>query len=204
MPTKPIKISSTLEEGARFSCKMCGDCCRGFNDGDVFLYGEDITKLASFLGFDGNSGLRKFSKKYLKIIQTTFYWRKEGAKRGKNYSIGCIGFQFQGEDEHCAFLSSENACTVHEARPLQCRSFPWWQKMVRSRNQIWKYARKCPGLKDLNSSDAKFYSREEIRSWAKREQEAELKHFLKLKENDFDIFRAYPFLSKDLLLDEKD
>ena len=47
---------------------MCGNCCRGFNDGEVYLYKDDILRLAKFLNITGMKGLRNFAKKYVKVI----------------------------------------------------------------------------------------------------------------------------------------
>ena len=48
-----IKISRDLENGIEFSCQMCGKCCRGFDEGEVYLYKEDILRLTEFLNIKG-------------------------------------------------------------------------------------------------------------------------------------------------------
>ena len=172
---------------------MCGDCCRGLNEGEVYLYLEDIIKLANHLNLTGKVGLRKFARKYLTITKNTFYWRESGAPRGKNYKVDTLGFRFVGDDEHCQFLEN-NRCTVHEARPFQCRSFPFWQMMVSSRKNFVDYSKKCAGLRNSLGNEGKFYSRGEILEWAQKEHKIEKEHFLKMKEVDFDIYKIYPFL----------
>ncbi|TFG11670.1 MAG: YkgJ family cysteine cluster protein [Promethearchaeota archaeon] len=193
MTTKEIKLSKTLENGIGFSCKMCGDCCRGFDEGEVYLYLDDVIKLADFLNFKGKSGLKKFAKKYLKIVDHTFYYKDPDSQMGKNYKIKALGFKFEGEDEHCHFLVG-NKCTVHEARPFQCRCFPFWQMMVESRKNFVDYSKKCPGLKNSLENEGKYYSREEVINWAQKEYEMEEKYFLELKNNDFNINKVYDFL----------
>ena len=42
MTSKEIKISKGLENGLGFSCKMCGVCCRGFNEGEVYIFKNDF------------------------------------------------------------------------------------------------------------------------------------------------------------------
>ena len=203
MTTKEIKISKTLENGARFSCKLCGRCCRGFNEGEVYLYLEDIERLANILNLKGNAGLRKFAKEHLKIVNDSFYWKEPGASRGKTYRYKSLGFKFIGDDEHCEFLAEDNSCSIHDASPFQCRCFPFWQMTVSNPKTLAEYSKKCPGLQDKDCKDAKFYSKEEIFNWAKNEQELEKHYFLKMRENKFDIFKVYPFLPRDLLTENE-
>jgi Fe-S-cluster containining protein len=42
----------------------------------------------------------------------------------------------------CVFWSK--GCAVYEARPLQCRSYPFWESMLASRD-AWE-AMSCPGM----------------------------------------------------------
>ena len=201
MTISEIKLSKNLENGKEFSCKMCGTCCRGLHEGDVYLYRDDIVKLARYLKLKGNLGLRTFARKYVKIIDESFYWKDTRGKRGRNYKFKTLAFKFTGDDEHCYFLDENNICTVHKARPFQCRCFPWWRMMVNS-SSGWKnlvnYSKKCPGLHDSLSDNhkGKFYSREEILKWAKRECTIEKKFFLEMKKNNFNIFKVYDFISE--------
>ncbi|MHA1293660.1 MAG: YkgJ family cysteine cluster protein [Promethearchaeota archaeon] len=197
--SKSIKLSNLLKNGIEFSCKKCGACCRGFHEGEVYLYLEDIDRLINFLNLKGKFKRRNFAKKYLKITKDKFYYKDPEAERGKNYEISILGFKFIGEDEHCEFLGKNNECLVHEARPFQCRCFPFWRMMVTSNKNIKEYSKKCPGLKDSLNREGKYYSPESIKKWAEKEYEIEKEYFLKLKENDFDIFKVYPFLPRDLI-----
>ena len=190
-----IKISKNLENGIEFSCKMCGECCRGFNEGEVYIYKEDILRLANFLNIKMKNELNKFAKTYLKVIEGTFYWKKPNSTRGKTYRFKTLGLKFIGKDEHCHFLI-DNKCSVHQARPFQCKCFPFWQLMVSSRKNFINYTKKCPGLQN---SKGRYYSKEEILDWAKREYEIEKNYFLEMKKHNFDIFKVYPFLSEEMV-----
>ena len=46
---------------------------------------------------------------------------------------------------HCHFLTGEG-CSIHPARPTQCRIFPFWPELVESRREWLKTARYCPGM----------------------------------------------------------
>ncbi|HDZ18627.1 MAG TPA: YkgJ family cysteine cluster protein [archaeon] len=199
MTTKEIKITKNLEKGIEFSCQMCGKCCTGFDDGEVYLYKEDIVRLAERLNMNTTSGLKIFARKYIKVIKENFYWKEPGANKGKNYKFLTLGFKFSGNDEHCHFLQGK-LCGVHEFRPFQCRSFPFWQMMVSSKLNIEAYKKKCKGLQ---LSEGKFYSKDQILKWARIEYQIEKKYFLEMKKNNFNILKVYPFLSKDMLMEKE-
>ncbi len=195
MTSIEIKISKSLENGIEFSCQMCGTCCRGFDEGEIYVYQDDILRLTQSLNITKKSELSKFARQYLKIINDSFFWKEPGAARGKTYRFKSLGFKFADDDEHCQFLK-DNGCTVHEARPFQCRCFPFWQMLVSSRKNFINYSKKCPGLKVLKG---RHYTKEEILDWANREYEMEKKHFLEMKKHNLIILKIYSFLPKDML-----
>ena len=190
-----IKLSKLLENGIEFSCQMCGACCRGFKEGEVYLYKDDIARLAKLLNLTSKARLREFAKEYLKVVSDSFFWKEPGAARAKTYRYKTLGFKFTGDDEHCHFLE-DNECTIHEARPFQCRCFPFWQMLVSNSKNFVNYSKKCPGLKVLKG---KHYTREEILDWATKEYEMEKEFFFEMKKNDFNILKVYSFLPKDMV-----
>ncbi|MFX1338282.1 MAG: YkgJ family cysteine cluster protein [Promethearchaeota archaeon] len=200
MTSSEIKISKRFEKGVYFSCEMCGACCRGFDEGEVYIYEDDIIRLTKFLNMKNKFSLRKFARKYLKLVDNTFFWKEPGESRGKNYKFKTLGFKFTGEDEHCEFLGEDNKCTVHKARPFQCIAFPMgWNMLMNSITNFKDYSKKCPALRNsLENEGGHFYSREEIIRLATQEYEMEKRFFLKMKNYNFDIFKVYKFLPKDI------
>jgi hypothetical protein len=45
----------------------------------------------------------------------------------------------------CPFLE-ESGCSIHPAKPTQCRIFPFWPELVESRREWKKTAKYCPGI----------------------------------------------------------
>ncbi|MFX1355338.1 MAG: YkgJ family cysteine cluster protein [Promethearchaeota archaeon] len=195
MTSTEIKISKFLEKGIEFSCQMCGDCCRGLKEGEVYLFKADIIRLAHHLNLKGDQGYRSFIKKYLKIIEDSFFWRAPNMKRGKTYKFKTLAFKFTGKDEHCHFLI-DNVCSVHEARPFQCRCFPFWKMMVTNKKNLLDYSKKCKGLRLLKG---RFYTKEEILDWARKEYKIEKEYFLEIKKHNFNILGVYPFLTQEII-----
>ena len=193
-----VQLAKEFENGVYFSCEMCGSCCRGFKEGEVYLYPDDITKLAKHLKIKGTSELRQFARKYLKVVDDSFFWKKPGAGRGKTYRFKSLGLKFTGDDEKCHFLV-DNKCTIHEARPFQCSAFPiGWNMLINSVKNFKDYSKKCPALQNSLEKNGNFYSREEIIKWANDEYEMEKNYFLIMKKHDFNIFKVYKFLPKDI------
>lgn len=106
----------------RFQCQPnCGACCS--HEGEVFVTGPEIHRLATLLRLP----TAKFRKRYLRKVH------------GKYALID----QASGA---CIFLSQDLKCTVYEARPDQCRTYPFWPQILRDQLS-WEWeSLKCPGI----------------------------------------------------------
>ena len=93
-----VKVSRLFDKGFEFSCQMCGGCCRGFDEGEVYLYLDDIERLIKFLKLRKTDAKRKFAKEYLKIVDETFTWTEPGETKEKKYTYPVLGFKFIGDD----------------------------------------------------------------------------------------------------------
>lgn len=43
----------------------------------------------------------------------------------------------QGGGEGCVFLGDDLKCSIYDARPLQCRTYPYWPRIMHSR-ETWE------------------------------------------------------------------
>jgi len=116
------------QAGLAFQCRQCGNCCAGPDEGYVWINKIEILKLADFL---------KISPQQLK----NDYLRRVGVR----YSL--IEKQ---PSKDCIFLSRNPdhtvKCDIYPVRPLQCRTWPFWNENLRS-PATWKHAaQKCPGI----------------------------------------------------------
>ena len=110
-----------MAEGLKFECQTgCTACCeqRGF----VYMNDADIGRAAGFLGMTADA----FERQYV------FRTRNRARLRVPR-------------DANCHFLTAEG-CSIHPAKPTQCRTFPFWPEMVESRREWKKTARYCPGI----------------------------------------------------------
>ena len=127
-------------DGLRFECSQCGDCCTGA-PGFVWVSQAEIDALAEEVGMVPE----QFEDTYV---------RKIGARRSLR--------EFPNGD--CVFFDTENkGCQVYEARPIQCRTWPFWDSNLKSAKAWKETCEECPG-----SGNGKVYSLEEIESQRKQ------------------------------------
>ena len=118
MPTQPW-----YRNGLNFQCTGCGDCCTG-EPGYVWVNKTEIETMAAHLKMD----VAKFEKKHVRLV---------GIRRSL--------IEFANGD--CVFFDNcSRGCKIYAARPLQCRTWPFWDGNLASiRN--WKIAgERCPGI----------------------------------------------------------
>lgn len=105
----------------RFECQPgCTACCtqRGF----VYLTEADLLRAAAFLGIRP----AEFERRY--VYRTRHRLRLRVPREAQ-----------------CYFLRGDG-CSIHPAKPTQCRIFPFWPELLESRREWKKTARYCPGM----------------------------------------------------------
>lgn len=109
-------------EGLRFECTGCGDCCTG-DPGYVWVTEAEIDKLATAVDMDSDT----FADTYVRKIGARFSLR-----------------EFPNGD--CVFFDSEKrSCTVYEARPTQCKTWPFWDSNLETPEDWHRTCEECPG-----------------------------------------------------------
>lgn len=135
------------EDGLYFSCKQCSSCCR-YDPGYVFLSEKDVNLLADSLKMTYN----EFVQVYCRWINSGDGNEKLSLRELSNYD--------------CVFWIN-GGCSVYQSRPLQCRTFPFWQSILRSQ-AAWESTKEgCPGM-----GQGTFHSKDDILArLAERESE---------------------------------
>lgn len=130
------------KEGLRFECTGCGDCCSG-EPGYVWVDDHEIESLAKEMEME----LEAFERKFV---------RQE--PEGKSL--------VEYPDGDCIFLHPESRrCLVYKSRPIQCRTWPFWDSNLSSK-KAWKEACDvCPG-----SGVGKLYNLEQIEERRKEKE----------------------------------
>ncbi len=121
------KKTHWFQEGLRFHCTGCGKCCTG-SPGYIFLSPDDLEKLSSHCQLS----IEQFVDQYTQRVDD---------------QISLI--DTPGTDA-CIFLKN-NQCSIYEARPIQCRTFPWWIQILDSKNAWERAAQSCEGINHPNA-----------------------------------------------------
>jgi Fe-S-cluster containining protein len=124
-------------DGLRFGCKQCGGCCGG-EPGYVWVTDEEIAAMAKELGFSKF----EFENAFVRLI------------RGKKKSL------IERSNGDCVlFDEKKRGCTVYKSRPVQCRTWPFWDQNIDRPSSWEKTAKFCRGC---DNPDGKLYTLEEI------------------------------------------
>lgn len=109
-------------EPLRFECTGCGDCCCG-EESHVYLEPGEAEALCAHLGLTWEW----FRRRYLA--------RDEDGERVLASNGNC-----------CVFLDADRHCRVYAARPLQCRTYPFWPELVATRRAWERERQRCEGI----------------------------------------------------------
>lgn len=108
--------------GLRFTCTQCGDCCTGA-PGVVWVDDEEIEAIARRTGLTVGE---------VRLFHTRLV--------GGRVSLR----EFANGD--CTFLDPQTRkCRVYDARPRQCRSWPFWKSNLDSPEAWAAVEAVCPG-----------------------------------------------------------
>ncbi|PPK60706.1 hypothetical protein B0F89_11721 [Malaciobacter marinus] len=109
-------------------CSCCqGNCCIG-ESGYIWITKEEIDNLSRYL----NISLEELRLKYLKKVAYK-YSLKEIKLEENNYA--CVFFDLK-----------KRQCSIYEARPTQCRTFPFWDYFKNNEKEVYE---ECPAIKPL-------------------------------------------------------
>ena len=130
--------------GLKFSCIRCSACCR-YESGYVFLSKIDASSLGEAL----NMGYMDFVRTYCRWIPGDHGKERLSLREKSNYD--------------CIFW--KDGCAVYDARPLQCRSYPFWRSVLTSADEWQRNAGECPG-----AGNGVLHSYQSIENWLARRQ----------------------------------
>lgn len=131
-------------KGLSFECTQCGGCCSGPGTGFVWVDENEIRQLATAMGMEND--IDSFENQFTRRI-------------GARTSL------VEYSDGDCIFLDPKKRnCTVYSARPVQCRTWPFWKQNVASPKAWGETAKFCPGC-----NHGTLYSIEQIRDRLSRD-----------------------------------
>jgi Fe-S-cluster containining protein len=120
MGSKSLKIPPL-----RFECTGCGKCCTQRGDyAHVYVGDREVRALATLLG----TSPARFRREHTEV--DALGWR-----------------QLRFRDGLCTFLDPQSQrCTVYAARPIQCRTFPFWPEILGPKGWSDEVKELCEGI----------------------------------------------------------
>ncbi len=111
-------------EGVQFQCQGSGQCCTSHGEfGFVYLTRNDRKRLAQHFKMRTPDFTKKFCEKDGDV------WR----------------LKEEVSNPDCIFLENKR-CTVYQARPEQCRTWPFWPEVMKAKTWTKEIASFCPGV----------------------------------------------------------
>ncbi|MBQ2684439.1 MAG: YkgJ family cysteine cluster protein [Thermoguttaceae bacterium] len=126
-----------FRQGLRFRCRKCGGCCTG-EPGYVWVTNEELEKIARAVHLDRY----EFENRYVRLVD------------GRRKSL------IELPNGDCVLFDPvKRQCRVYDARPIQCKTWPFWERNIDTPNSWRKTARFCRGC---NHPEGRLYTVEEI------------------------------------------
>ncbi len=119
-----------FEDGLRFACTQCGDCCTG-PPGYVWYDEAEGRAMAEALGMSP----AEFEANYTEVK----HGRRSLAEVKREGLYDCVFLERQSD--------GRMTCSVYDARPMQCRTWPFWESNLKSQGAWRRAASHCPGMK---------------------------------------------------------
>jgi hypothetical protein len=118
-------------EGLQFECTQCGNCCSGA-PGYVWTTLDDMQRIADYL----KQSFDDFTRTYVRRI-------------GGRYSLT------EKANYDCSFLTRDAqgkaGCSIYPVRPMQCRTWPFWDDNLKAPNAWDRAASRCPGMHEKSA-----------------------------------------------------
>jgi uncharacterized protein len=134
------------KNGVQFECQGSGKCCTSHGEfGFVFLSLKDRRLMAKHLKIN----TAQFTKKYCVKYNGAFHLYEDP------------------KNTDCMFLKNKQ-CSVYEARPTQCRTWPFWPEVMGAKAWKKEVVSFCPGV-----GKGKVHSAKEIESQLKKQNATE-------------------------------
>jgi Fe-S-cluster containining protein len=132
-------------DGLKFTCSQCGNCCTG-GPGFVWISREEIVRVAAFLRLSPQEVVEKYCRK----VDGKFSLKEYRNARGEYDCVFLTEEKVRqppgqpGEAEKITL--TRRGCSIYSVRPLQCRTWPFWDSNLSSKSAWDRAAQRCHGM----------------------------------------------------------
>lgn len=113
-----------------FDCTGCGKCCK--TKGEVYLSSSETEEAARYLDLSTGQFKQLYASHEEVIPEQKAGQGNTGwtVLKQKELNVDEDGTALSGGE--CIFLDENNMCSIYEARPLQCSTYPFWPRIMDS------------------------------------------------------------------------
>ncbi|GIW22983.1 MAG: hypothetical protein KatS3mg068_1990 [Candidatus Sericytochromatia bacterium] len=134
----------------KFSCQSCGNCCKYF---DVNITDYDIARI-----LENRPDLK--IDDFIEVVKPRVKSEVENLKLADD-KIAMIILKQKENSKECVFLTKDNKCSIHEFKPIGCRTWPFTLNIyngdVKWNNLFRPFLKnKCAHKLEDNSNDENF------------------------------------------------
>jgi len=164
-----------FEEGVRFGCTQCGECCTRLKS-DIALSHDDVTRISRHLGLSVQTFVRDHGVHFVAVIR----------QPGRALELPLVALRVP-KSGRCVFLDGSGRCSIHEVKPFLCSHSPFMAYVAEGAPSVWQEAVSyCPGV---GRGDR--YDREQIARSLGEERDLEEEDFARLEEHEGDLERIF-------------
>lgn len=139
--------------GLHFTCTQCGNCCTG-GPGYVWISQKELQRLADHLKLS----VRQVIKQYCRKIGNQYSLKELRNTRGEYDCIFLKEEKVPVEKDGQQVVHTKRGCTIYPVRPLQCRTWPFWDGNLASPEMWALSSQRCHGM----NNGARTFTREQI------------------------------------------
>ncbi|ETW05237.1 hypothetical protein H310_04207 [Aphanomyces invadans] len=126
-----------FKAGLSFSCTKCGNCCSG-TKGQVRFLDSEVDAMATKMDTSVPEFLQKYARRQGRGAKSFFQLKQKRTSDG----FDCIFLDRK-------LVKGKAVCSLYHARPMQCRTWPYWPENLETR-QTWERLKSakegCPGI----------------------------------------------------------
>jgi uncharacterized protein len=163
LPSQPGRASPWYADGLKFTCQQSGHCCTG-GPGYVWLTIEEVHRLAEHLRLSADEVIERYCRKI-----GDRYSLDENRNAQGQYDCTFLAYEQRSESENPSSLTvlhAKSMCRIYPVRPLQCRTWPFWDGPLATKSAWELAAQRCPGMnRGRHHSLEQIESRRQAADW---------------------------------------
>jgi len=127
--------------GLRFTCSQCGNCCTG-GPGYVWISEKEIDRLAGHLKITTCQVVARYCRK----IGSKYSLKEHRNSHGEHDCIFLKEEKVASGKDGEQIIFTKRSCTIYQFRPLQCRTWPFWEGNLAGPENWSLSSRRCHGM----------------------------------------------------------